>query len=240
MLPYEKTKALYEVAKTFEWGKWQKEIPFIQFPSSWKVKAIPPFITGIIRYCIEHSKQPGSMVSVYLDCYDQATKADDRDRSNYPCIQCRGLNVTVSADRTEKTCPDCGLVRPLSVPKVEVQAPEATMPDRIWAEAERDGIKEYHHWYYSERGAEIHRNRNSFYAEYVRADLYQNKCALHSDAAEELRLLKVQRPSGDEALLREALEGLSRCYDVVEYPGDGSSFQDGVIKKLKERLKEGQ
>jgi len=70
-LPYEKSKCLYETAKVFEWDKWRNEIPYIQWPESWAVKAIPPFSTGIIRYNIT-KPNTNIFVSVYLDCYDQA------------------------------------------------------------------------------------------------------------------------------------------------------------------------
>lgn len=69
---YEQTKCLYEVEKEFEWRKWQAEIPYINFPADWMVKAVPPFSTGIIRYNIKHKDHEKSFVSVYLDCYDQA------------------------------------------------------------------------------------------------------------------------------------------------------------------------
>lgn len=51
-----------------EWRKWAKEIPFIQWPADWKVKAVPPFCGAIIRYVVE---TPKARVSIYLDCYDQ-------------------------------------------------------------------------------------------------------------------------------------------------------------------------
>ena len=52
-----------------EWDKWMREIPFIQWPSDWQVKAVPPFVNGIIRYWITKEGLGKSIVSVYLDCY---------------------------------------------------------------------------------------------------------------------------------------------------------------------------
>lgn len=66
----DKYKCLFDTAIEFEWDKWAYEIPFLQFPSDWLVKAIPPRITGVIRYNIKHVD--GGFVSVYLDCYDMA------------------------------------------------------------------------------------------------------------------------------------------------------------------------
>jgi hypothetical protein len=63
--------ATAECSEAFEWRKWQNEIPFIQWPSDWEVKAIPPFAGAVIRYFIRHSKDYSAHVSVYLDCYDQ-------------------------------------------------------------------------------------------------------------------------------------------------------------------------
>lgn len=58
-------------SEAFEWRKWVHEIPFIQWPADWEVKAIPPFAGAVIRYFIRHSKDHNAHVSVYLDCYDQ-------------------------------------------------------------------------------------------------------------------------------------------------------------------------
>lgn len=63
---------LCEVARTFEWGKWAMEIPYLRFPSHWHVKIIPPFITGVIRFIVKTDKTADRSVSVDLDCYDRA------------------------------------------------------------------------------------------------------------------------------------------------------------------------
>jgi len=48
--------------------KWREEIehiPYIQFPSDWKVKVIPPFADAVVRFIV---KLPcGADKSIYLD-----------------------------------------------------------------------------------------------------------------------------------------------------------------------------
>jgi len=58
----------YEMAKLFEWGKWEKEIPYIPLKQGWKIKVIPPFGSVIVRFMIS---KDDVVVSVYLDCYDK-------------------------------------------------------------------------------------------------------------------------------------------------------------------------
>jgi hypothetical protein len=57
------------LAQKQEWLKWAKEIPFIQWPAHWKVKAVPPSNGAIIRYYVllPNKKQH---ISIYLDCYE--------------------------------------------------------------------------------------------------------------------------------------------------------------------------
>jgi len=69
---YRKYDCLYEVAKVFEWDKWLEEIPYINWPSSWEVRAVPAVQTGIIRYNVRHIKNEKVWVSIYLDAYDRA------------------------------------------------------------------------------------------------------------------------------------------------------------------------
>lgn len=64
-------KARFLIEKEHEWMKWHKEVPYIQWPSDWLVKAVPPFGGAVIRYNIKHVDKPDSFVSVYLDCYDE-------------------------------------------------------------------------------------------------------------------------------------------------------------------------
>lgn len=59
---------LMKVEQKFEYSKWIKEIPFLQFKPEWKVKIIPPSGGAIVRFLVEWE---GKQVSVYLDCYDR-------------------------------------------------------------------------------------------------------------------------------------------------------------------------
>ena len=54
--------------KAFEWDKWMREIPAINFPQQYAVRVIPPFGGAIIRFCV---KSGNGSISVYLDAYDQ-------------------------------------------------------------------------------------------------------------------------------------------------------------------------
>jgi hypothetical protein len=58
----------YEYEKMMEHIKWVKEIPYIQFPSDWKVKITPPFAGAVVRFRVQKND---AKVSVYLDCYDR-------------------------------------------------------------------------------------------------------------------------------------------------------------------------
>lgn len=57
-----------KMGEIFEWDKWIKEIPFIKFPRTWKIKFIPPFNGAVVRFLV--SRKGKNNVSVYLDCYD--------------------------------------------------------------------------------------------------------------------------------------------------------------------------
>lgn len=69
MFDIEIYKSLGYLDNKMEWRKWMKEIPYIQFPSDLKVKAIPAFGGAIIRYQVADLEEKAS-VSIYLDCYD--------------------------------------------------------------------------------------------------------------------------------------------------------------------------
>jgi hypothetical protein len=54
-----------------EWMRWVEEIPYLEWPEGWLVKAVPPFSCAVIRYLITRRDiADGYRVSVYLDCYD--------------------------------------------------------------------------------------------------------------------------------------------------------------------------
>ena len=66
---FEKSKASYNVSKKMEWSKWMGEIPYIEWPQGWLVKAVPPFAGAVIRYWVTKKNLKGN-ISVYLDCYN--------------------------------------------------------------------------------------------------------------------------------------------------------------------------
>jgi hypothetical protein len=57
-----------EVERDYEYEKWTKEIPALNFNKSWDVKIIPPFGGAIIRFIIEKGDKK---ISVYLECYNE-------------------------------------------------------------------------------------------------------------------------------------------------------------------------
>ena len=54
-------------SQIMEHSKWQKEIPYIQFPTDWQVQISPPFAGAVVRFIVKKDK---AEVSIYLDCYD--------------------------------------------------------------------------------------------------------------------------------------------------------------------------
>lgn len=63
-------EALGTVSRDMEWYKWVEEIPYVEWPQGWQVKAVPPFSGAVIRYLVRRGDTPtGRRVSVYLDCY---------------------------------------------------------------------------------------------------------------------------------------------------------------------------
>jgi hypothetical protein len=53
------------MAVAFEWDKWVRDLPFLEFPSHWRVKIVPPYFGAIIRFYVDDKR--GGCVSVYLD-----------------------------------------------------------------------------------------------------------------------------------------------------------------------------
>ena len=74
MTDIEKIKKRIEVEEDFEYMKWVKEIPVLNFKKEWNVRIIPPFGGAIIRFQIETEKD---FLSIYLDCYNQLGFEDD-------------------------------------------------------------------------------------------------------------------------------------------------------------------
>ncbi len=54
----------------FEYRRWVKEIPALQFPPDMLVRIIPPFSGAVVRFLVSYKDHPNTQVSVYLDCYD--------------------------------------------------------------------------------------------------------------------------------------------------------------------------
>lgn len=58
------------IGEILKWREISIEIPYIQFPKSWKVKIVPPFAGATSRFYITKEGLVDSYVSVYLDYYD--------------------------------------------------------------------------------------------------------------------------------------------------------------------------
>lgn len=63
-------KASIGCDKAFDWTRWTKEVPEIEFPQGWKIKIIPPFAGAVVRFRVNLPEHEDS-VSIYLDCYEQ-------------------------------------------------------------------------------------------------------------------------------------------------------------------------
>lgn len=59
------TMMRYKVEDQQKWLGEIKNIPFIQFPSDWKVQIIPPFGDAVVRFRVEIAD--GMFRSIYLD-----------------------------------------------------------------------------------------------------------------------------------------------------------------------------
>jgi hypothetical protein len=79
----EKISAKMSIEKHYEWRKWTGEIPFLQFPSDWEVKVIPPFGGAIVRFMI---RKENANVSVYLDCYGELGAVNEPYWEAFPSI----------------------------------------------------------------------------------------------------------------------------------------------------------
>ncbi len=63
-------KVSNEWDKTFESMKWMKSLPYISFPSHWKIQIIPPFANAIIRFRVRRNDDTTKWISVYFDGYE--------------------------------------------------------------------------------------------------------------------------------------------------------------------------
>ena len=67
-MDYNIRKKRQEVEQAYEYERWRKEIPSLNFKKKWKVRILPPFLGAIIRFRIDYKDR---YVSCYLDCYNE-------------------------------------------------------------------------------------------------------------------------------------------------------------------------
>lgn len=60
-------RLIYDYSDLMEHQEWIKEIPYLSFPTEWKIKMVPPFMGALVRFYIQFKE---AHVSIYLDCYD--------------------------------------------------------------------------------------------------------------------------------------------------------------------------
>jgi len=61
--------ASWNLGKIMGWKEWERKIPYIRFPTKWRIKIVPPFVGAMVRFKAS-SYNTGKDVSVYLDCHD--------------------------------------------------------------------------------------------------------------------------------------------------------------------------
>lgn len=74
-------QARMDVERLDDWRGWIEKIPFIQFPSDWMIKVIPPFGGAIARFLVMKGNK---RVSIYLDAYSRLGCSDDPYWEVYP------------------------------------------------------------------------------------------------------------------------------------------------------------
>lgn len=60
----------FALGERLEWRKISCEIPYIQFPRTWKIKMVPPFSGATTRFFVTKEGMGDSFVSVYLDYHN--------------------------------------------------------------------------------------------------------------------------------------------------------------------------
>lgn len=84
----------YEYSKQMEHKKWRQEIPYIQFPTDWKVQVTPPFGGAVVRFRV---RKNNAEVSIYLDCYNNLGCCDEPYWEVFPydrdCFRCSMLDI---------------------------------------------------------------------------------------------------------------------------------------------------
>lgn len=70
--------------ENFESMKWVKELPFLDFPSHWLVKIVPPFVGAVIRFKVKHRDRDSEEISIYFDGYNNLGYMDGPYWEIYP------------------------------------------------------------------------------------------------------------------------------------------------------------
>jgi hypothetical protein len=59
-----------DVEANENWREWTNAIPFLSFPTVWRVQVIPPFGGAMVRFRVTRATNPVNAVSIYLDVYN--------------------------------------------------------------------------------------------------------------------------------------------------------------------------
>ena len=65
-MDFETQRKQYEVSEAKDWYKAVEKVPFLVFPSSWRVQILPPFGAVDARFLVQQGE---ARVSVYLDLH---------------------------------------------------------------------------------------------------------------------------------------------------------------------------
>ena len=77
MFDRKRLEAVSYIQKIDEYGKWNKEIPFIELKDGYQCKPGPNSVGSVVRFL---AKKKGSekAVSIYLDCYSRLGSCGDK------------------------------------------------------------------------------------------------------------------------------------------------------------------
>lgn len=82
-------KASANCENAFDWRRWIKQIPEIEFPPGWKIKVTPPFAAAVVRFRVRLPEHKNT-ISIYLDCYEQLGHFGEPYWEVYPYRGCTG------------------------------------------------------------------------------------------------------------------------------------------------------
>ncbi len=77
----DRKKLSEEASYLMEHTKWWDKIPFINFPSDWEVRIVPPLHGAVIWFKV---KKENVLLSIYLDCYDHLSCVGEPYWEVYP------------------------------------------------------------------------------------------------------------------------------------------------------------